>query len=418
MANQKSDTLSLREARAIMVRALGLGQVPARLARKAALLDTIRRLGQLQIDTIHVVARSPYLVLFSRLGAYPQVWLDDLLREGKLFEAWSHAACFLPAEDFFLHEGVRNNRADDWWAPQEWVETHREGLDRVLEHVRAHGAVRSADFERQDGKRGVWWDWKFEKQALEYWFARGELMVKRRERFQRVYDLRERVIHRWPVQPIPELRESEKALAEKAVKALGIVRPGWVADYFRRKQKDTLQALADLREEGKLLDVRVEGWKEPFLVHLDNQPLLSRPQACSHTTLLSPFDPLTCDRRRARELFGFDYQLECYTPSAKRRYGYFSLPILRRGELAGRADCKANRQRDVFELRGIFLEDGVALSGELAQDVADAVARCADWHATPQVSLGRCQPSAFQPLLADALGERLKGQSDSAPAVL
>src|SRR6478672_7360855 len=190
--------LSHSAAQALMVAAQGLHRRPDVAASKADLLATIRRMGVLQIDTIHVVARSPYLVLWSRLGAYPQEWLTDLLAEGALFEYWAHEACFVPIESYplFRHRMIGASEMG-WKYAREWAAQNREALDRVLAHVRANGEVRSSDFERTDGQPGGWWEWKPEKRALETLFTSGHVMVARRHNFQRVYNLRERVHPAW-----------------------------------------------------------------------------------------------------------------------------------------------------------------------------------------------------------------------------
>lgn len=129
----------------------------------------------------------------------------------------------------------------------------------------------------------------------------------------------------------------------------------------------------------------------------------------THTSLLSPFDPVVWDRGRAAALFGFDYRIECYTPEAKRRYGYFVLPLLHRGRLVGRLDAKAHRREGRFEVKALFLEDGVAADDALASDLATAIRQCADWHATPRITLSRSEPRAFAAPLRRAL--RALGES-------
>ena len=130
----------------------------------------------------------------------------------------------------------------------------------------------------------------------------------------------------------------------------------------------------------------------------------------THSTLLSPFDPVVWDRARASELFGFDYTLECYTPEPKRRYGYFVLPILVRGRLVGRLDAKAHRRDGVFEVKALYLEDGVVPDEALTADIARAIDDCARWHGTPKVELVRCRPAAFaKPLKAGLAALRQPG---------
>lgn len=399
--------LSLDDARALHLAAQGLARRPRRRARKSDVLETIRQMGVLQIDTIHVVARSPYLVLWSRLGAYEPRWLDELLAEGKLFEYWAHEACFLPIEDYplFRHRMLAP-RGMGWKYPEDWVEANRDVLERVLAHVREHGAVRSADFERRDDAGG-WWGWKPEKRALESLFTSGALMVARRERFQRVYDLRERVLPTWDDAMLPDPEEAARTLALRAVRALGVTPARWVADYYRTARRETIRRVEALARDGAILPVRVEGADEPWFVHPDRRELAEEAAAGAIrptlTTLLSPFDPVVWDRERALALFDFDYRLECYTPAPKRKYGYFVLPILHRGRLVGRLDAKAHRSDGVFEIKTLYLEPRVRPTPRLAADLARAFRDAAEWHGTPTVRITKTEPEGFGRLLEDSL---------------
>ena len=382
-------SLSLTEARLVHLVAQGLLTPPSDPATKDNVLDAIRRMQLLQIDTINVVARSPYFVLFSRLGAYDPAWLDELLAERSIFEQWAHAACFIPMEDYPL---IRRLMIDKLRARylEDWIDKPLPGSEIVLEHIRANGAVRSADFKTRKENPGGWWNWKFEKDALEYWFAKGVLMIARRDKFQRVYDLRERVHPVWDDSRVPPRDEVDRKLILKSVAAMGIARAEWVADYYRLPKKLVASLLPVLVADGSLCEITVDGWDKPVLYTPETQPLLEAAVAgelrASHTTMLSPFDPVVWDRTRARQLFNFDFMIQAYTPAAKRQFGYFPLPILHDGALIGRLDGKAHRKDGVFEVRGLYLEDGVILVEKLAQDVAAAIKRCADWHQSHNVA--------------------------------
>jgi uncharacterized protein YcaQ len=400
--------LSQIEARAVMLSAQGLDRRPAGKATKAGLLRTIRRMGALQIDTINVVSRSPYLVLWSRLGDYDPRWLDELLAEGKLFEYWSHEACFLPIQDYPLYRHRMLNAASMGWKYSvEWVDAHRKEIAHLLELIRERGAVRAADFERTDGKAGGWWEWKTEKRALEMLFTAGDVMIARRRNFQRVYDLRERVLPSWNDTQLPLLEDVRRELALKAIRALGITTSAWVSDYFRTDKRQTIAAVSALAREGALISLEVEGWTEPALAHPANRKLLLdaasgkiKPEL---TTLLSTFDPLVWDRARARVMFGFDYRLECYTPAEKRLYGYFTLPILHRDALIGRLDAKAHRKEGVFEVRSIYIEPAARVGDELIESIAKAIEECAAWHKTPSVIVNRSEPKGVARRLLKAI---------------
>ena len=400
----------LSPAVACSVHLAAQGMLQARRARatKDDVLAAIRRMGVLQIDTISVVARSPYLVLWSRLGDYDPGWLDALLAEGRLFEYWAHEACFIPIEDYGLyrHRMIAPGSLG-WKYAGTWLATHRDAVERVLAHIRANGPARSADFERTDGQAGGWWDWKPEKRALEVLYTTGQLMIARRQQFHRVYDLAERVLPGWDDAALPPVDEVRRQFVLRAVRALGVAKAAWIPDYHRTKPPHPHpDALVDA---GLLLRARVEGWKEPVYVHPDHAALLARAAegslSATLTSVLSPFDPVVWDRRRALELFGFDYRLECYTPAEKRRYGYFTLPLLRRGALVGRVDAKAHRKAGTFELKSLVLEPGVRASERFVRDLAGAFVRCARWHGCPQVVLTRTEPAELAAPLSAALAD-------------
>ncbi len=397
-------TLTLAAARTLHLNAQGLLNPPRRKATRADVLAAIRRMAQLQIDTINVVARSPYLVLFSRLGAYDPAWLEQLLAERHLFEYWSHEACFLPIEDYGL---MRHRMLDPsgmgWKYAANWHQQHQADIDALIEKIRTGGPVRSADFAREQGTGNGWWDWKPEKRHLEVLFTTGELMVSERRHFQRVYDLAERVLPSWnDTRDLADAAVVQRELVRRSCKALGVIRADWLADYYRLPKVSWLGELTALEATGELVPVSLAGFKQPAWVHQDQADLIEAANnsdvTSTVTTLLSPFDPVVWDRKRAAALFGFDYTIECYTPAAKRKFGYFCLPILSRGKLVGRLDAKAHRAQGVFEVKSLHLEEGIRVSARLAGDIERAIARCADWHGTPQVQYGQ-MPDCLRPYL-------------------
>jgi uncharacterized protein YcaQ len=401
-------TLTAAQARLLHLAAQGLLTPPVRVARPQDVLAAVRRMALLQLDTIHVVARSHHLVLHARLGDYRPEWLDDLLAGAALFETWAHEACLAPVEEHGLHRRLLST--SQHWAlrrARKLLAQDAEGMTALLEEVRRRGPVKTSDFTSARPRHTGWWGWKKEKEWLEAWLALGELMVARRERFQRVYDLSERVLPAATRRAPPDEAEARWSVIEKSVRALGVTQARWVHDYFRTRPRLTPDDLRPLVDADRLMEVRVRGWATPGFVHRDHAPLLRRAAGgkleATHTALLSPFDPVVWDRERALAMFGFDYRLECYVPARKRRHGYFVLPILRRGALVGRLDAKAHRARGVFEVKALHLEPGVAAGPAFLGDLADAITASARWHGTPHVRLGRRVAMA----LKAALGPRL-----------
>lgn len=405
-----TDKISIQMARNVMLAAQGLDHAPDQPAVKADVLEAVRRMCLLQIDTINVVARSPYLVMWSRLGSYQPEWLDELLAEGSLFEYWAHAMCFIPIEDYPLYrrrmlDAVENKTWPVNWAVK-WSQEHPEVMERVRTHLHENGAVRSAEFENKSHTSGGWWNWKEEKDALVAMHLTGEVMIARRQNFQRVYALREHVLPGYDDAALPSSEELRRTLALRAVRALGIAFPAWVPDYFRQPKQGMPKRLEALAREGLLLRVEVEGFRGSAYVHPDRTDLINNAASGDLepvlTTLLSPFDPLVWDRNRAHELFDFDYKIECYTPAAKRRYGYFTLPILHHGRLIGRLDPKAHRAQGVFEIKALHLEPGVPVNDVLVADLAAVFHRLADWHGTPDLVVRQSDPPELATLLEAA----------------
>jgi uncharacterized protein len=392
--------LPMAVARQLMLAKLGLLNLPTKIATKAAVLAAINQMHLLQIDTISVVARSHYFVLWSRLGDYQLEWLDELLAEKQVFEYWSHAACFLPVADYGIYRRQMFGKSRS----RTRLENYKGEAENLLAFIRANGAVRTADFERQAKTKGQgWWDWKPEKIILESLFTTGDLMISKRQSFQRFYDLPERVLPEWDDNATPSEAEAEIIFARKAVQALGVAQAKWIANYFYRPKKENLQALKHLVAGGEVQAVAVEGWSEPAYIHANDLALLEEGLAGqlepNRTTFLSPFDPLISDRERVRIMFSFDYNIECYTPAAKRRYGYFTLPVLHRGQLIGRVDAKAHRKNGIFEVIKLHLEPGVRIDEVLIRDVREALERCAAWHKTPQVVVRWTDPPELAGLL-------------------
>ncbi|MTH46757.1 winged helix-turn-helix domain-containing protein [Intestinirhabdus alba] len=385
--------LSLADARHLHLAAQGLLKAPERRALPADILSTLSRMSLLQIDTINIVARSPYLVLFSRLGDYPPQWLDDALRCGDLMEYWAHEACLMPRDDFRL---VRHRmlapEGMGWKYKAAWMVEHADDIARLLRHIEDYGPVRAADFDAPCRGGGGWWEWKPHKRHLEGLFTAGKLMVVERRNFQRVYDLTHRVMPHWDdARDLLSPAEAEAIMLDNSARSLGIFREQWLADYYRLKRPDLTAWRESRAAEGQIVAVEVDTLG-PMWLHVDRlaqlQQALAGKLTASHSAVLSPFDPVVWDRRRVEQLFHFSYRLECYTPAAKRQYGYFVLPLLYRGRLVGRMDAKMHRKAGVLEVIALYLEAGVRPGVRLQKGLSRAITSFARWQGAGRVALG------------------------------
>lgn len=392
--------LSLADARNLHLAAQGLLNKPRRQASLEDIPATISRMSLLQIDTINIVARSPYLVLFSRLGNYPAQWLDESLARGELMEYWAHEACFIPRSDFRLirHRMLAPEKMG-WKYKDAWMQEHEAEIAQLIQHIHDKGPVRSADFEHPRKGASGWWEWKPHKRHLEGLFTAGKVMVIERRNFQRVYDLTHRVMPDWDDErDLVSQTEAEIIMLDNSARSLGIFREQWLADYYRLK-RPALAAWREARaEQQQIIAVHVEKLGNLWL-HADLLPLLERALAgkrtATHSAVLSPFDPVVWDRKRAEQLFDFSYRLECYTPAPKRQYGYFVLPLLHRGQLVGRMDAKMHRQTGILEVISLWLQEGIKPTIMLQKGLRQAITDFASWQQATRVTLGRCPQGLF-----------------------
>ena len=376
-------------ARLLLMNAQGLLADPGRRATPAALQKLIEQMGFVQLDSINVVERAQHLTLASRLDAYRPEHLSRLLEtERSLFEHWTHDASAIPAK-WFAHWKPRFARERErilrkpWWR-----ERMGEDADKIIAQVRERivreGALRSLDFEhKQESAAPAWWGWKPQKAALEYLWSTGELMVARREKFQKVYDLTERVLPELSRAAPPTEREHVEWACHTALERLVVATPKEIAEFWHAVGIAQAKAWCEEAvQAGRITPVLVEssdGTKaRPGYALCDwERRLAGLPEPPARTRLLSPFDPVLRDRARARRLFNFDYRFEAFVPEPQRQHGYYVLPILEGDRLVGRLDPKFNRGDSVLNIRQIYWEPGIRVTLSRRRGLKEAVGQLA-----------------------------------------
>jgi len=384
------EPIAIEEARLLSLAAQRLDVVPPPVSApdKTTILEMIRTLGTVQLDSISVVARSHETVLWSRLGHFETRLVGDLYHPDLLVtEYWAHAAAIVPVEMLPLFR----RRMARYKDPSSDLYTRWEpdvaANELVLATIRERGPLPSRAFERPEGPRPAawaWWGGKPAKKALDYLWTCGDLAVVKREGgFQRVYDLMERQFPDLADQELPAIEDERRTFVTRALSAMGIGTARWVADYFRTggqahvAARDVVAELRALEREGLAVPVTLpngagRAWIDPAMLPLLSDIRAGR-TAASRTTLLSPFDNLVWFRERTLTLFDFEYRLESYTPAPKRRYGYYTLPILHRGRIIGRLDPSYDRKRRVLTVKALHLEPGVAVTRELTEELCTAL---------------------------------------------
>lgn len=389
--------VSAREARRLLLGAQGLLADPSRPATALRLLRLIWRMGFVQLDTINVVERAHHLTLFSRLHGYEPSLLTRLLETRKLFEQWTHDASVIPVEWFgqwrYRFDRYKSRIRHNAW----WQERLGENADAVLEEIRSRierdGPLLSRDFQRtEDAPRPVgdgWWGWKPQKAALEHLWRAGELAVTRRESFQKVYDLTQRVFPEHHALPAPGEDEHLDWACSSALERLGIATPAELAGFWNAVDLAQARRWCEAKSrEGRIEQVIVEPLEGPtvssvtrprpsYAIHDWRTRGKRWPDPPETMRLLSPFDPVIRDRDRVRRLFGFEYTFEAFTPAPRRIHGYYVLPVLQGDRLVGRIDPKFHRARGLLEVKGSWWEAGVRPTRANRAALEDAVERLA-----------------------------------------
>ena len=385
---------------------------------RAGVANMLRRVGAVQLDTISVLARSHELVAYARLGPVARQQIEQAYwhpTKPAAFEYWAHAASVLPIEQWpyfaFRRRALRARGV-------RWHQIHQETCDKVLARLRAEGPLTATQLGGAKAG-GPWWDWSEVKIAVEWLLDTGDVICVRRTGWRRVYDLPERVLPEELLGAEPSDPECLAYLAGVTARALGVVTYSDLVDYHRlnyltSEKSQHTRLVADAALAAGLIPVAIggpapasrtakglraswglrdsRGWADPAA--LTEASAGRRGQ--NRVTLLSPFDSLIWDRRRTRQMFGFEHSLEAYVPKHKRVHGYFTMPLLAGGRLAGRVDPA--REGSTLVARKVSLERAAA-----AEPMAQALREAASWVGCDDVRLEQVEPAQYARRLAAAL---------------
>ncbi|MFD2204002.1 winged helix-turn-helix domain-containing protein [Kiloniella antarctica] len=362
------------QARKLFMQRQGLCDNPAVKQDKTGLLNLIERMGFVQVDSINTVERAHHMILFSRNQTYQKNNFSSLLETDRtLFENWTHDASVIPTAfyPFWQHRFIRTEEQ----LLARWRKWRREGFEEsfeaILEHVKINGPTMSRDMKAPEKKSAEkkknqgWWDWHPSKTALEFLWRTGALSVDRREGFQKVYDVTNRVI--------PQMFQSDDIDEDQyldwscrsAMDRLGFATAGELAAFWDGIKPAESKKWCEKHLGQGIVEVGVQsadGSKPRRVYTYENvlDKLDDLPSVPKRVRVLSPFDPLIRDRKRTERLFDFYYRIEVFVPEVKRQYGYYVFPLLEGEKLIGRIDMK--RQGQLLVVKGLWLEPKVKAS--------------------------------------------------------
>lgn len=370
------------DARKVFLAKQGLGAAPGRMLGKPGLLQLIHDIGFVQVDSIATVERAHHQILFSRNQTYRREHLADLLeKDGELFENWTHDASIIPSA-FYPYWKHKFRRESDAILAR-WRRWQGEGFDASFEEtyrrIAEGGAVLSRELKAAEHVTGGWWNWHPSKTALEYLWRTGKVAIARRENFQKVYDLAERVLPKHHHEPEVDHEDFVDWACRSALTRLGFATHGEIAAFWDLVTPEEAKAWVEAHA-GELRPILVEtvdgGKPRPSHAFADFAELMAAaPEPPGRLRVLSPFDPLIRDRNRTERLFGFLYRIEVFVPEPKRQYGYYVFPLLEGDRLIGRIDMKADRKAGELTVRKLWLEPGVRASAGRLERLEAELAR-------------------------------------------
>ncbi len=391
----KQIILSKVEARTIILHAAGLSRRAFFGMGREAVYKLINHLGFVQIDTQYVVERAHHHQIFSRIPDYQPEWLDELQADQRIFEYLTFATGFIPMHDYRFSLPMKAG----FLAKRGALPSPEANLmNKVLERVSRDGPLGSTDFEndRVEASKG-WWDWRPSKVALERLYSDGRLMTTRGRNLKKVYDLPMNIVPTEIDTTMPTAEEYARHVIRRALKALGIAYLKEIAYYAKFVKNSVKTEMAKMVESGEVCLVKVAGLESSQLYMLPSYKS-KRIGLPADAFILSPFDVLNVFRHRLRDFFDFDYQVECFVPQAKRKYGYFSLPVLVGDTFVARMDSKADRKDKVLTIHNLHFEPVKLTAGMMAK-VARAIKDFAKFNGCETIVLEKTNNKSLTPLI-------------------
>jgi len=414
--------LSADHARRFLVRRQLLDPPRSLPAKPESVLRVIERLGSVQFDPLEVPgARSNDLMLHARIKNFRREWTDGWLYaplgERRLIELYNKSLNILPIEELPLHRAAWEQWRDG--LENGVLREHDELVATILQRVESDGQLSTDAFRDIEHRVEWWWDsdgtstTRAAKAVMESLFVIGRLGIARREGSRRYYDLIERLVPADLLAQSADPADQHRHRLLSRHRGVGLMAVGGPGELVAGtgKAADRASMTAKLVEDGTLIPVQVEGFREVRHVLAEEWPLLEAtaspdPRTRPAVAFVAPLDPLMWDRRLVRGVFGFDYLWEVYVPAAKRRWGYYVLPILFGDRLVGRIEPRYERATRTLRIAGVWFEDGFspmeephfvpALAEGLSAYRSFVGARTITW---PRTRPGRDLAGAVRPLL-------------------
>ena len=345
----------------------------------------MKKVRCIQYDPLNVVGRNADLVLQSRVKNYkPELLFDLLYKERSVYDAADKMISIIPLEDYPAMERIRQKTVEQLKDILTWRKSLAalELLDEITDYIRANGPLPATKINiGENVDSGKWGHKKLSSAALDYLYHSGVLGISSKLKTHKVYDLSERLFPSTLLNapdPFANDHDFAKWYLKRRIGAVGLVwnknGGSWFGFYVSDSKLRT-QLLGELVAGGELLEVQIEGSKETFYIRKEDEPLLGKPVKNNVAQFIAPLDNLIWDRGMIQELFDFEYSWEVYTPAAKRKFGYYVLPVLYKNQFVARFEPEPCRGNTPLQIKNWWWEPKVQITDEMTIAIKEAFDR-------------------------------------------
>ena len=352
---------------------------------KKSVSQIIDQIGYVQIDTISVIQRAHHHVLWSRLDNYQRIDLQKAEAKRAVFDYWAHAASYLPIKDYQYSLYRKSQIAA---GKGHWQKKNPKVMKQVLKRLQKEGPLMARDFEKGAFKKTHAWGSHPINQALRQLFMEGQIMISERIGFQKKYDLPERILPNDVVTRLPSRSAYLQYVIRRDIQAHGIIKSRDLGHLLKGTKKDIQSEVQKMLLSGELCEVQIkEKGSDIYLAFSERIEKFTPTRPSSKLKILSPFDNVLILRKRLSEIFDFDYTLECYVPAAKRKVGYFSLPLLYKNNFVGQIDLKADRKKSILWINNLVWGKDLKYSSSIENTLKKEIQKLAAFNDCKEIKV-------------------------------
>ena len=378
------EKISKETARSFLVNYQGLNG-SSKLKAAQGVLEYFQKVRCVQYDPLDVVGRNADLVLQSRVTNYRSLVLQNLLyKDRALYDAADKMISIIPTEDYAAMARIRQKTVKQLHGILSWRKSLAalDLLDDIKEFIRQNGAQAANKIKiGQSVDSGPWGHKKLSSAALDYHYHSGELGISTKDKTRKVYDLAERLLPPEILNapdPFKDDLDFARWYIMRRIGAVGLVwnkNGGEWLGFYVSDTKLRSKVINELVEDGQLLELQIEDLKEKFYIRSEDAELLGKKCSKNIANFIAPLDNLIWDRDLIEELFNFSYTWEVYTPAAKRKFGYYVLPVLYKNNFIARFEPEPNRGKNPLQIKNWWWEPGVIVNDKMLSAIENAFIR-------------------------------------------